>query len=59
MNSCLYEGSVRHRRMGSVKDEFYYSLFMAYLDLDELPECFDGHRKRVSWLSVKALWEAL
>jgi uncharacterized protein len=26
-----------------VSDEFRYSLFMAYLDLDELPELFDGH----------------
>jgi uncharacterized protein len=41
-HSCLYEGSVRHRRMGAVKDEFHYPLFMAYLDLDELPGCFDG-----------------
>jgi DUF1365 family protein len=42
VNSCLYEGSVRHRRMGSSKDEFRYPLFMAYLDLSELPSCFDG-----------------
>lgn len=42
MNSCLYEGSVRHRRMGAIKDEFRYPLFMAYLDLSELPWCFDG-----------------
>ncbi len=41
--SCLYEGSVRHRRMGAVTNEFRYPLFMAYLDLDELPGCFDGH----------------
>jgi len=41
--SCLYEGSVRHRRMGTPSDEFHYPLFMAYLDLDELPELFDGH----------------
>jgi uncharacterized protein len=31
--------------MGAVEDEFRYPLFMAYLDLDELPSCFDG-----SWL---------
>jgi DUF1365 family protein len=43
--SCLYEGTVRHRRMGAVEDEFSHSLFMAYLDLDELPGLFDG-----SWL---------
>ncbi len=42
MNSCLYEGSVRHRRLGAIKDEFHYPLFMAYLDLSELPWCFDG-----------------
>ncbi len=40
--SCLYEGSVRHRRTGAVRDEFRYPLFMAYLDLDELPDLFDG-----------------
>jgi DUF1365 family protein len=31
--------------MGRLKDEFRYPLFMAYLDLDELPWSFDG-----SWL---------
>jgi DUF1365 family protein len=41
LSSCLYEGSVRHRRMGDVSDEFHYPLFMVYLDLDELPGCFD------------------
>jgi DUF1365 family protein len=40
--SCLYEGSVRHRRLGEPRDEFRYPLFMAYVDLDELPELFDG-----------------
>ncbi len=55
MISCLYEGSVRHRRMDSVSDEFHYPLFMAYLDLDELPELFDGRllwsarRPAVAW----------
>ncbi len=55
MNSCLYEGSVRHRRTGTVADEFRYPLFMAYLDLDELPELFDGRwlwsarRPAVAW----------
>lgn len=42
MNSCLYEGSVRHRRRMEVGDEFSYPLFMAYLDLAELPGLFDG-----------------
>jgi DUF1365 family protein len=53
--SCLYEGSVRHRRMGSPSDELHYPMFMAYLDLDELPELFDGRllwsarRPAVAW----------
>lgn len=40
-NSALYVGSVRHRRHGKPSDEFRYPLFMAYLDLDELPGLFD------------------
>jgi DUF1365 family protein len=42
MRSCLYEGRVRHRRRTQIDDEFSHPLFMAYLDLDELPEIFDG-----------------
>jgi DUF1365 family protein len=42
VKSCLYVGSVRHRRTGPLKDEFRYPLFMAYLDLAELPWSFDG-----------------
>jgi DUF1365 family protein len=41
VRSALYEGTVRHRRLGgdgaSPTYEFRHSLFMAYLDLDELP----------------------
>jgi hypothetical protein len=40
--SCLYEGTIRHRRSTEVADEFRHRLFMAYLDLDELPTLFDG-----------------
>jgi uncharacterized protein len=46
VNSCLYEGSVRHRRHGAPSDELRYRMFMVYLDLDELPQCFDG---RLLW----------
>jgi DUF1365 family protein len=42
VRSCLYEGGVRHRRFDEPADEFRYPLFMAYLDLDELPGLFDG-----------------
>jgi DUF1365 family protein len=33
---------VRHRRRGTVRDEFQHRLFMVYLDLEELPALFDG-----------------
>jgi DUF1365 family protein len=46
VNSCLYEGSVRHRRHGTPSDELHQRLFMVYLDLDELPQCLDG---RLLW----------
>ncbi len=37
---------MRHRRHGSPSDELRYRMFMVYLDLDELPGCFDG---RLLW----------
>lgn len=40
--SCLYEGDVRHRRTESVVHQFRYSLFLLYLDLEELPNLFAG-----------------
>ena len=40
-NSCLYRGQVRHRRFAPTRHEFKYSLFMLYLDLDELPGLFE------------------
>jgi len=55
VNSCLYEGSIRHRRHREVDDEFRHRLFMVYLDLDELPWLFDGRwlwsarRPAVAW----------
>lgn len=36
--SCIYEGCVRHRRFEPVPHAFEYTLFMMYLDLDELPD---------------------
>lgn len=41
-SSAIYEGRVRHRRMEPLEHEFEYPLFMAYLDLDQLPGVFDG-----------------
>jgi len=46
MQSCIYEGRVRHSRNTPVKHDFRYRLFMMYLDLDELPTLF---QKRWFW----------
>jgi DUF1365 family protein len=42
MNSCIYEGQVRHRRRGQVRHGFRYKIFMMYLDLAEIPRLFRG-----------------
>jgi len=36
MESGLYRGTLRHRRFDPVRHEFTYSLFMAFLDIDQL-----------------------
>ncbi len=41
-SSALYEGHVRHRRLEPVEHSFRYPIFMAYLDLDELPQVLDA-----------------
>jgi len=43
MESCIYEGRVGHARFDPVDHRFGYSLFMLYLDLDELPRLIDRH----------------
>jgi uncharacterized protein len=40
--SCIYEGTVRHRRVAPVAHELRYRLALPYVDLAELPELFDG-----------------
>lgn len=42
MESCLYQGYVRHRRFHPIEHQFSYTLFMMYLDLTELPTLFKG-----------------
>jgi len=42
MQSCAYEGVVRHRRRRPVEHAFEYRVFMVYLDLAELDEVFRG-----------------
>lgn len=46
MESCIYEGTLRHRRFTPAAHGYAYSLFMMYLDLDELPTLF---RRRWLW----------
>ncbi|MDJ0940867.1 MAG: DUF1365 domain-containing protein [Woeseiaceae bacterium] len=46
MESCIYEGRVRHTRQTPVLHRFRYRVFMMYLDLDELDSVFE---KRWFW----------
>jgi DUF1365 family protein len=39
-HSCLYEGTVRHRRHSPTPHAFRYRLFLVYIDLAELDEQF-------------------
>jgi DUF1365 family protein len=50
MNSCLYTGTLRHRRSRPVVHDFRYRVFHFYLDLDEL----DDVQRRVGLFSVNA-----
>jgi hypothetical protein len=43
MQSCIYAGSVSHRRFAPVVNQFRYGIFMLYLDLAELEHLFDGY----------------
>ena len=43
MNSCIYEGHVRHRRLRPVENSFRYRIFFMFLDLDELPGLFHNN----------------
>ena len=59
MNSCIYEGQVRHRRFTPRSHQFSYRLYLLYLDLAELPELFDrywlwsAHRPNLAWFRRK------
>ncbi|MBB3191699.1 DUF1365 domain-containing protein [Halomonas cerina] len=41
-HSRIYRGQLRHRRFLPRHHAFTYGVWMAWLDLDELPELFDG-----------------
>ncbi|NCT54714.1 DUF1365 domain-containing protein [Candidatus Falkowbacteria bacterium] len=38
MNSCIYISQLSHQRLEPKKNSFKYSIYMMYLDLDELPD---------------------
>lgn len=42
MFSAIYQGSLRHRRFFPKHHEFTYTSTLFYIDLDELPELFNG-----------------
>ncbi len=42
MDSCIFEGQVRHTRHQPVRHRFRYRMFMMYLDLAELDSVFSG-----------------
>ena len=56
MHSCLYVGSLAHRRFAPRAHAFRYRLFMMYLDLAELESVFRGRwlwsigRPNLAWL---------
>ncbi|MFO8084922.1 MAG: DUF1365 domain-containing protein [Desulfobacterales bacterium] len=43
MNSCIYEGTIRHRRFWPRSNSFQYRIFMMFLDLAELDTVFGDH----------------
>jgi DUF1365 family protein len=50
LNSCIYEGLIRHRRNAPKKHEFDFRSFLFLLDLDELETVF---KRRWLWSTSK------
>ena len=55
MDSALYAGRLRHRRFTPRQHEFSYRVYLAFLDIDRLPELMAGSRvssyNRWNWTS--------
>ncbi len=53
LEPAIYTGTVRHRRFQPRRHEFSYSLFMAFLDIDRIPETMRRSRlssyNRLNW----------
>lgn len=45
LNSAIYKGWVTHNRLAPTPHGFRYTVFMMYLDLDELPTLFTGFKR--------------
>ena len=43
INSCIYEGTIRHRRFVENKREFQYRVFLMYVDLGEVDSVFNDY----------------
>ncbi|MCX6614068.1 MAG: DUF1365 domain-containing protein [Acidobacteria bacterium] len=44
LGAGVYSGRVRHRRLSPVEHNFEYTMFMAYLDVDRIPELMSVSR---------------
>lgn len=53
MQSCLYSGVVRHRRLSPFVHRFRYRVSQLYLDLAELDQVFRG---RLLWSTNRCAW---
>jgi len=52
MHSCIYTGYVQHRRLSPAEHVFRYGLYLAYVDLEELPVLLaGGYGLRQAWFS--------
>ncbi len=50
LHSCIYVGSVHHRRRTPAEHAFRYRIFMLYLDLGEVDQVF---RRRLLWSTAR------
>ena len=55
LESSIYEGQLFHRRLTPAAHEFTYPIYLAYLDIDQLPQLFAKFRvasyNRFNWAS--------
>ncbi len=57
MKSAIYTGTIRHRRFEPARHEFTYPLFMAFLDVERIPELMKvsplASHERFNWASFR------